>query len=166
MTIRFDADKDRVVDGLHVYDKAERDVDVADMLWYLTENQSNGRWLFVGAPHADGRVPLGILRVYTKYLSPAALRSFASACIEAADKGEAIQARNEVERAAQAERQRQCAADGGHRWRPWSGTGHAAGVLHSDGTSQSWVECTRCEATQLLDGDAYDAAMRIWRGEP
>jgi hypothetical protein len=49
--------------------------------------QGNGRLLFV-APPEQGRVPLGIHRVYTKYLSPGEARIMAEALLLSADLAE------------------------------------------------------------------------------
>jgi hypothetical protein len=54
-------------------------------IWQLTDDMSNGRWLFVDHPPDDGEIPVGIQRVYTKYLDSAEARAMAAALIQAAD---------------------------------------------------------------------------------
>ena len=162
MSVRFDADNDAVVEGTHPYDVAERGGERSpETLWYLTENQSNGRWLFVDEPDSDGSVPLGIARVYTKRLSPAAAKSLAGALLVAAASGEGIQARRMAERDAQAERKRQCEAGDGHQWGPPpTTTTHATAAFTTHGESH-FVQCVRCDGTTWLDGDAYRAALPL-----
>lgn len=147
MTIRFDADKDKLVHRAHPYDKAERDGWAGDdeTLWYLTDGNGNGRWLYVDRPDSSGWTEVGIARVYRKHLSPAAMRSLAAVLLEAADEAEAIKAAAKAERDAQTEREHVCAQDGGHRWGPPPmSVSHATGVVHSDGTSASFMVCERC----------------------
>lgn len=89
---RFDADENKFVDCPHGYDEEERDGwsgDDGQTLFYLTDDQSNGRWLYVDRPDEDGEIELGIARVYTKHLSPEAARAAAAALIAAADQSDA-----------------------------------------------------------------------------
>jgi hypothetical protein len=91
MSGRFDAEKDKFVNGPHSYDRAERDGWAGDeeTLFYLTDGQSNGRWLYVEHPGGDGEIPVGIARVYEKHLSPKAARAVAAALLAAADESDA-----------------------------------------------------------------------------
>lgn len=152
--IRFDADENaRAADNADLLDPEDDDLDpewgpLDGVVWYLTDDMSNGRWLYVDHPTDDGLVPLGIQRVYTKYLSPEAARDLAAALLVAADAGAAIKARIKAEREQQAQLVRQCEADGGHQWGPPPPTvTHATAVTYSDGTltrSEFYRVCRRC----------------------
>lgn len=160
--IRFDADRDKVVRGTHPYDRSERGgcgVSDEETLWYLTDDMSNGRWLYVDLPDDEGNVQVGVLRVYAKHLSPKATRAFAAALLEAADAGEVLQSRIKAEREARDLRVRECEADGGHQWGPPPlTTTHATGVVHfgETVTSSSFWVCRRCERGQWLDDPVTD----------
>lgn len=54
-------------------------------IWQLTDDMSNGRWLFVDHPVDGDGIPVGIQRVYTKYLDSAEARAMAAALVQAAD---------------------------------------------------------------------------------
>jgi len=155
--IRFDADKDKVVRGVHSYDKSERDGwrGGEETLWYLTDGNSNGRWLYVDRPDNEGEVEVGILRVYRKHLSPAAARGLASVLLKAAEAGEAIQTERKAEQDSRDQRVRECEENGGHQWGPPPlTTSHATGAVWSDGTttrSSSFRACRRCDDTAWFD---------------
>lgn len=80
--IRFDASADSRVD------EQDDEWHPGDAIWYLTDGNSNGRWLVVGHSTNDGLVPLVIQRVYNKYLSPNAARDLAAVLLQAADEAE------------------------------------------------------------------------------
>lgn len=144
-------------------DKAERNDWAGDdeTLWYLTDGNSNGRWLYVDSPDTSGSTEVGIARVYRKHLSPAALRSFAAALLEVAEKGEAIMAAVKAARDAQAEREHQCTEDGGHKWGPPPLTvTHATAAYTSSGSSHL-VQCVRCDNMTWLNGDEFARALPL-----
>lgn len=114
-----------------------------DAIWYLTDDQSNGRWLFVDhhSPYHGG-IPLGIGRgVYTKYLSPEAAESLADALRVAAAEAREIEAeRQRVEEEQRLARERCVTEFGGHDW-PTS---------RGDFYSMAVGLCTRCGATPAM----------------
>ena len=157
--IRFDADENTV---------AEEDPELTeewgsyeDSVWYLTDGMSNGRWLFVGHAEPGNGVPLGIGRVYTKYLSADAARGLAAALLVAAKEAEAHERERNAERDARKQRVHACEAEGDHQWGPPPLTvTHATGVVMVSGASVSsqhyWV-CRRCEHGQWLNDDEANA---------
>lgn len=152
---RFNADENTV---------AEEDPELTeewgsyeDSVWYLTDGMSNGRWLFVGHASPGNGVPLGIGRVYTKYLSADATRSLAAALLAVAEEAETHEREKTAERDARDRRVRECVADGGHQWGPPPLTvTHATGVTRIvDGvfSSSSFRVCRRCEHGKWLPDD-------------
>lgn len=173
--IRFDADENaRVTDNADLLGESEDPLlnpewgPLDEVIWYLTDGQSNGRWLAVGHPDREGSVPLAIQRVYVKFLSPEAARDLAAALVEAADAGAAIQAETNAEREAQTQLERACEAESGHEWGPPPMTvRHATAVLHSDGTSQSFRVCRRCGDARWLEDDpscGWGVVLQTGRG--
>lgn len=158
--IRFDADENAVAG--EDPELTEEWGSYEDSVWYLTDGMSNGRWLFVGHASPGHGVPLGIGRVYTKYLSADATRGLAAALLVAAAEAEAHERTKKAEREARDRRVRECEAGGGHLWGPPPLTvTHATGVAqsNSDGSwssSSFWV-CRRCDHGEWFNDDERPA---------
>lgn len=101
--ICFDRSEDavvpHVVPGPHADPWHEPAMD-DDTILYLTDNQSNGRWLYVDHPDGDGDIELGVLRGFRKDLSAKAARAVAAALIQAAEESEAGEPEREAKREA------------------------------------------------------------------
>lgn len=90
-------------------------------LWWRRDSMSRGRWLYVEQPDDEGDVPVGIERVYEKWLTPDEADEMAAALIESARQGRIRRAEREEARKRRNELAAECEARGGCDFPPANG---------------------------------------------